>query len=122
MGDEPAASVWLWMMYSEALLSVIGCEPMVRTGAGFAVTTGWSSALVRSLIIIADAEGASEKVEPDMTIAEEPATNVWEPITMGDGLFAGVSSGIELPAEVSSVVGPTTGVSSGVTLPADVCS
>ena len=103
-------------------MSVIGCEPIVRTGAGFAVTTGWSSALERSLIIIADADGASEKVEPDTTIAEEPAINVWEPITMGDGLFAGVSFRVKLPTEVSSAVEPTTGVSSCATLAVDVCS
>ena len=61
------------------------------TGAGFAVTAGLWRALVCPLIIIADAEGARENVDPDITTGEAPGIRVCEPITMGDGLAAGVS-------------------------------
>ena len=56
---------------------VTASPPIVMTGASFVGATTPANELVAPLIIIADADGAREYVDPDTTMAEEPAANVW---------------------------------------------
>jgi len=70
-------------------LGVRGWEFIVRTGAAGAMGLGVTKrALVTPLTMMADAEGAREKVDPEIVRGEEPGARVWLPMMNWEALLA----------------------------------
>lgn len=77
MGAEPGARVCPEMVYAEEGLAVMGCEPIVRTGACagvFAEAGGRGEGV--PFTMIEDADEGREYVVPETVIAEEPGASV----------------------------------------------
>ena len=69
-------------MKAMAEFAVMGSSATVMTGEEFG--RGATKGDVWPLITIAEADGANEIVESEMTMAGEPGARVWEPMTMSE--------------------------------------
>jgi len=88
-GALPGGRFWVWVPTMSAVAEgarEMGVEFMVRTGAmGLGVT---KRALVMPLMMMADAEGAREKVDPEIVRGREPGARVWLPMMNWEKLSA----------------------------------
>lgn len=109
IAEAPGISVWLPMIYSEALLGSIVVPSMVSGGRGVAL-------LMRAAVIppmtIYDADGARLISVPEILMPEDPGISVWLPIKYSEALLGNnvvpsmVSGGrgLALPVRVAVVL------------------